>query len=60
MLMGERGVKVARLRARLDHQKDAVVLELGERHDLARLAHIGHKVRHGMLACIANVAPKTE
>ena len=56
--MGERGVQVARLRARLDHQKDAVVLELRKRDDLTRLAHIGHKVCHGMLARIADVAPK--
>jgi len=56
--MGERGVKVARLHARFDHQKDAVVCKLRKRDDLARLAYIGHKVRHGMLACIAYVAPK--
>ena len=54
----KRGVEIARLHARLDHQKDAVVRKLRERHDLARLAHIGHKARHGMLTRIAHVAPK--
>ena len=54
----KRGVEITRLHARLDHQKDAVVRKLRECHDLARLAHIGHKVRHGMLTSIAHVAPK--
>lgn len=54
----KRRVEIARLHACLDHQKDAVVRKLRECHDLARLAHIGHKVRHGMLTSIAHVAPK--
>ncbi len=58
MLLIKRSIKVARLHARFDHQKDAVVRKLRERDDLARLAYIGHKVCHGMLARIANVAPK--
>lgn len=58
LLLIKRGIKVARLHARFDHQKDAVVCKLRERDDLARLAHIGHKVRHGMLARIADAAPK--
>ena len=58
LLLIKRGIKVARLHARFDHQKDAVVRKLRERDDLARLAHIGHKVRHGMLTSIAYVAPK--
>ena len=60
LLLIKRGIKVARLHARFDHQKDAVVCKLRERDDLARLAHIGHKVRHGMLARIADVHQKTE
>ena len=58
LLLIKRGIKIARLRARLNHQKDAVVCKLSERDDLARLAHIGHKVRHGMLTSIAHIAPK--
>ena len=58
LLLIKRGIKIARLRARLDHEKDAVIGKLRERDDLARLAHIGHKVRHGMLASIAYIAPK--
>lgn len=56
--MVERSAQVTRLRARLDHQKDAVVLELRKRDDLTCLAHIDHKVCHGMLVRIADVAPK--
>lgn len=58
MLLIKRSIKVARLHSRFDHQKDAVVCKLRERDDLARLAHIGHKVCHSMLARIADVAPK--